>query len=169
MYEFETTWPLIEQEAILEILYSVDHDKDERGEYFSLSIDSVIWKQKHDKHVSGTGTVRSFNNWTYMDITEMLLPVSLNEIEKEAHQHYEQWCAPDYGMKEKSTPVFAGYALYHTRQHLLDEGQQLWQNALELFDRCWTADHWPGYDDLPLMQQTAPRARDFIHTGEVPL
>ncbi len=60
-------------------------------------------------------------------------------------------------------------ALYHTRQHLLDEGQQLWQNALELFDRCWRADHWPGYDDLPLMQQTAPRARDFIHTGEVPL
>jgi exodeoxyribonuclease VIII len=61
-------------------------------------------------------------------------------------------------------------ALYHTRQTLLDEGQQLWQNALELFDRCWTADHWPGYDDLPLMEQkTAPRARDFISTGEVML
>ncbi len=111
-YEFETTGFFLEQEGILAVLYSVDRDEDFRGEYFSLSIDSVIWKQKHDKHVSGTGTVRSFNNWTYMDITEMLLPVSLKEIEKEAHQHYEQWCEPDYGMKEKPIPVFAGYENY---------------------------------------------------------
>jgi hypothetical protein len=110
IHEFDTEVEIINQMASIDVSYHAEECEDNYGrEYTAIEIASVVWKVKHTDKNGRTpcGTdMHASEKWFYLDITEMLSKESLALILKEAEEHYEEFCAPDYSEHSPSRNRF---------------------------------------------------------------
>ena len=101
IHEFDTEIEIIDQMASIDVTYESECYEDDWGHsHVVFSITQVVWKVKHKSNDGKTPAgiyMHASEKWFYLDMTEMLDKKSIAYLLKEAEEHYNEWCSPNYG------------------------------------------------------------------------